>query len=96
MINILNTFSFKHLSPYSNDKIINFTNAAAADVQKGVSEILLQDPRGKEIQALTTVMQDCLDSFKKGQPQELPLVLKLHSNNDISIDSKKSKNVNFQ
>lgn len=92
----LNTFSNRHLSAYPNEKIISFTNRAASDIQKCVSEMLLQDPRGKEIQALTTVMQSTFDSSIKDQPQELPLVLKLHSNNDLSIDFKKSENVNFQ
>lgn len=92
---ILNTFSNRHLSAYPKEKIISFTNSAASNVQKCVDQMLLQDPRGKEIQALTNVMQDIFDTSGTEHPQELPLALKLLSNNDLPIEYIQSENVNF-
>lgn len=95
MILILKPFSNRHLSAYPKEKIISFTNSAASNVQKCVDQMLLQDPKGKEIQTLTNVMQDIYDTSGIDHPQELPLTLKLLSNNDLPIDFIQSENVNF-
>lgn len=92
---ILIPFSNRYLSAYPEEKIISFSNSAASDVQKFVNQMLLQNERGKEIQALTNVMQHISDTLGNDQPQELPLALKLLSNNDLSIKFEKSENVNF-
>lgn len=52
-----------------------------------------QDTRSKEILALTQVLNDMSAGIK---PQELPLLMKLHSNTDIDLELIKSEGVQFE
>jgi hypothetical protein len=75
------------MSDYKREQIIEFTNGLAADIQKHInSTIKMQNT--KEISNLTKVLNDLTTE----KPQELPLVIKLHSETESVFTT---ENVNF-
>ncbi|KAG5673786.1 hypothetical protein PVAND_003806 [Polypedilum vanderplanki] len=83
--------SNKLLAQYDSQKIIEFTNNVAADIQSH-TEQSITDSRSKEIFTLAKVLNDISGENK---PQELPLLLKLNASTISSQGSLKSNEVNF-
>lgn len=82
----------KLLAQYEPQKIIDYTNSVAADIQNS-TEQSITDPRSKEIFTLAKVLNDISGDNK---PQELPLLLKLNASTISSQGSLKSNEVNFR
>ena len=76
---------------YSSDKIIEFINATANDVQKGV-EMSIDDPETQKTIHLANLLSN---SVKDQKPKEVPMLIKIKTESEKAPCPSKTNNVNF-
>lgn len=91
-MNYLTTFfRNKYLAKYPPEKIIEYVNCIAADIQKHIEKSIV-DPEAKTVLDMSTLMSNICDNEK---PNELPLVLKLKAESNLTPNALKTHGVNF-
>lgn len=76
---------------YTEDRIVEFVNAVASDIQRKTEESIT-DPEVKEILSLAQLVDTISE---KGKPQELPLVMKIKAESEYWNMYPRTHGVNF-